>query len=76
MRSKLLHEILKYSIIPPGLSHYTMGDGITRILIETKRGLYIIVYENERVGTSFLNSKRELVSLVDKGGYDAVEYYC
>ena len=79
MRSKLLYEILKYSIILPGLSQYTMGDGVTRTLIERKRGLYWIVDEynwNERIGTSFINSKRELVSLVDKGGYDAVEYYC
>ena len=79
MRSKLLYEILKYSIILPGLSQYTMGDGVTRTVIERKRGLYWIVDEydwDERIGTSFINSKRELVSLVDKGGYDAVEYYC
>lgn len=79
MRSKLLYEILKYTIIPPGLSQYTMGDGVTRTLIGRKTGLYWIVDEynwNERIGTSFINSKRELVSLVDKGGYDAVEYYC
>ena len=80
MRSKLLYEILKTSIILPGLSQYTMGDGVTRTLIERRIGrLYWIVDEynwNERIGTSFINSKRELVSLVDKGGYDAVEYYC
>lgn len=79
MRSKLLYEILKYAIIPPVLSQYTMGDGVTRTVIERKRGLYWIVDEydwDERIGTSFINSKRELVSLVDKGGYDAVEYYC
>jgi hypothetical protein len=79
MRSKLLYEILKTSIILPGLSQYTMGDGVTRTVIERKRGLYWIVDEydwDERIGTSFINSKRELVSLVDKGGYDAVEYYC
>ena len=79
MRSKLLYEILKTSIILPGLSQYTMGDGVTRTLIGRKTGLYWIVDEynwNERIGTSFINSKRELVSLVDKGGYDAVEYYC
>lgn len=79
MRSKLLYEIFKTSIILPGLSQYTMGDGITRTLIGRKIGLYWIVDEynwNERIGTSFINSKRELVSVVDKGGYDAVEYYC
>lgn len=79
MRSKLRCEILKTSIILPGLSQYTMEDGVTRTLIGRKTGLYWIVDEynwNERIGTSFINSKRELVSLVDKGGYNAVEYYC
>ena len=73
MRTKLLLEKQKVHIILPNMCNYGMKDGVVRTLIQKKRDkLYTVWFNYRIVGTSFMNSKRELVSLVDIGGYYAV----
>ena len=73
MRTKLLIEKEKVHIILPNMCNYGMKDGVVRTLIQKKRDkLYTIWLDCKFVGSAFMNSKRELVSLVDMGGYYAL----
>lgn len=73
MRSKLLLEKQKVFIILPNMCNYAMKDGIVRTIIQKKRDkLYNLWLDYKVVGTAYMTSNRELVSLVYIGGHYAL----
>lgn len=73
MRSKLLLEKQKVLILLPNMCNYAMKDGMVRTMIQKKRDkLYNLWLDCKVVGTAYMTSNRELISLVYTGGHYAV----
>ena len=73
MRSKLLLEKQKVLIILPNICNYAMKDGMVCTMVQKKRDkLYNLWLDYKVVGTAYMTSNRELVSLVYIGGYYTV----